>query len=175
MTLGYVLINQQKKRNKHKARIRRNQRIVMTRWTMLPGAKSTKLGFSSLYKQFKVGIFVSRCKKYKVGILFNVQKVQSQDFRFKVLKYNVRKRFFLSEQGTCHMEGKNKQLSAAISICFDTEDFSFFQIVALSYPHTKQLSRAQHLYLYDVYILNLKALITKCVSLKTIVLQKTCL
>ena len=134
MTLGYVLINQQKKRNKHKARIRRNQRIVMTRWTMLPGAKSTKLGFSSLCKQFKVGIFVSRCKKYKVGILFNVQKVQSWDFRFKVLKYNVRKRFFLSEQGTCHMEGINKQLSAAISICFDTEDFSFFKLSRCRIP-----------------------------------------
>ena len=138
MTLGYVLINQQKKRNKHKARIRRNQRIVMTRWTMLPGAKSTKLGFSSLCKQFKVGIFVSRCKKYKVGILFNVQK------------YNVGKRF-LSEQGTCHMEGKNKQLSAAISICFDTEDFSFFKLSRCRIPILNNY-RVPSIYICMVFI-----------------------
>ena len=115
MTLGYVLINQQKKRNKHKARIRRNQRIVMTRWTMLPGAKSTKLGFSSLCKQFKVGIFVSRCKKYKVGILF------------KVLKYNVRKRFFCQSRALATWRAKTNSCLQPFRFVLTPRTLVFFK------------------------------------------------
>ena len=143
MTLVYVLINQQKKRNKHKARIRRNQRIVMTRWTMLPGAKSTKLGLSSLYKQFKVGIFVSRCKKYKVGILFNVQK------------YNVGK-VFCQSRARATWRAKTNSCLQPFRFVLTPRTLVFFKQSRCRIPYNKQLSRAQILYLYDVYILSLQ-------------------